>query len=566
MKRVALLFCLLCCSLTMYPQVCWDLYDEYHRLDAQYETLRTTYQKKACIREMERLLRLGKEANCGFTQRWSKEVRERKQLLYPSAVFESKEYVFDAAQQEVVIGVKLSGNIQLVSYPSWMKFTANEGNTGFIFQLQENLSVYERTGVVEVEKDGKTHKCTVTQEAALLLANVTEHIGFGQEGGEGFVFVETNDTAWEIYGSTSWFKTEYTEDGIKVVCPKSPDKRRRTAKFKVRFACGVTRTVEIDQGNGRSVLTVPQTTVTFNNNGGKNDRVVVQCNYDQWTATPSVSWLRVRRKYDGISIECDPNTGSQRTATIKIATTGPEHIEEKITVVQAEAASFLYTDKSEYSSDGTATVLHIPVKTNIPNWNCTVEEGGDWATVSKADDGINVDLARNDLNAPRTAKIRLSGEDHNLTLSVSQPNRGYVGRYNDYTETHSDWRLTWFSIDVHGLTTLGNRLSFVNTRWKFVELSLVGFTVDYFMEGMVGASWEPIARAYMPVTRDGKWAAYLGMGAHISMTGGFNYFLLETGMEIQWNEKYSSHIFFKYNGECTFGMSFDIGKWYNFKK
>lgn len=566
MKRVALLFFLLCCSLTMYSQICWDLYNEYHRLDAQYETLRTTNQKKACIKEMERILHRGEEINCGFTPRWSEEVRKRKQLLYPTAVFGKKEYVFNAAQQEVVIGVKLSGNIQLVSYPSWMKFTENEGTTGFIFQLQENLSVYERTGVVEVKKDGKTHKCTVRQEATPLLANVTEHIGFGQEGGEGYVFVETNDTAWEIYGSTSWLKTEYAEDGIMVVCQKSPDKRRRSAKFKVRFACGVTRTVEIDQGNGRPVLTVPQTTVTFNNNGGKNDRVIVRCDYDQWTATPSDSWIRVRRKYDGISIECDPNTGAQRTATIKIATKGTEHIEEKITVVQAEAASFLYTDKSEYSSDGTATVLHIPVKTNFSNWNCTVEEGSDWATVSKAEDGINVDLARNDLNAPRTAKIRLSGGDHNLTLSVSQPNRGYVGRYNDYTETHSDWRLTWFSIDVHGLTTLGNRLSFVNTRWKFVELSLVGFTVDYFMEGMVGASWEPIARAYMPVTRDGKWAAYLGMGAHISMTGGFNYFLLEAGMEIQWNEKYSSHIFFKYNGECTFGMSFDIGKWYNFKK
>ena len=561
MKRVALLFCLFFCSLAVYPQICEDLYDEYYRLEAQYKTLRTTYQKKACIRQMENVIRWGKEANCGFPKRWIKEVRERKQLLYPSSFFEQSEYLFGATGEEVVIGVKISSDVKLVSYPSWMEFIGNEENTGYLFSLQENYSVYERKGSVEVEKGGKIHSCAVTQEPASLLANVTEHVGFSKEGGEGFVYVETNDTAWMLSGSTGWLQTELTEEGIKVICPKNPNKNRRTAKIKVRFACGVTRTVEIDQSTGRPVLTIPQTTVSFNNNGGKNDRVAVKCNYDQWTATPSVNWIRVKRKYDGISIECDPNPGSQRVATVKIETKGADRVSETITVVQAEAASFLYADKSKYSSDGKAKELFIPVKTNIPDWNCQVEEGSDWTTVEKTEGGVNVNLSRNDLNSSRTSEIRLFGQDHSFTVSITQPNRGYTGRCYDYFEPHSSWRLTWVSVDLHGMTTLGNRFSFVNARWKFAEISLVGLNLDYFMEGMVGLSWEPIARGYLPITRDGKWAAYLGMGTHISMTGGFNYFLLEVGAEIQWNEKYSSHIFFKYNGECSFGMSFDFGKW-----
>ena len=568
MKRIALLLGLVLCTLSVFSQTCEELDAEYLRLNALYKTSRTTYQKKACIRQMELIIRRGKEANCGFPQHWAKELRERKQSLYPSALFENKEYVFDAARQEVVIGVKLSGNIKLISYPSWMEFAGNEGTTGFIFLLQENLSVYERNGVVEVEKDGKTHQCPVTQEAAPLQANVTEHIGFGMDGGEGIVYVETNDSAWVISGGANWISTENTNEGIKVICASNSDKKSRTAKVKVKFACGASRMVEIAQLSAKPVFSIPQPSISFNNEGGKSNNVVVRCNYGQWHATPSENWIHVKRKYGGISIECEPNSlASRRTAVIRIETDGVEHVVENITIVQQEAAPFLYADQSKYSRDGKEEELYIPVKTNISDWKFLVVEGASWAAVSKSENGINVNLSRNDQYAPRTAEIRLYGNDQSYTLAVTQPNRGFAGRYNDYFDAHGGpWRLTWFSIDVHGLTTLGNRLSFVNARWKSAELSLVGFTVDYFMEGMVGVSWEPIARGYMPITRDGKWAAYLGMGAHISMTGGYNYFLLEVGAEVQWNEKFSSHIFFKYNGECSFGMSFDIGKWYNFKK
>ena len=112
------------------------------------------------------------------------------------------------------------------------------------------------------------------------------------------------------------------------------------------------------------------------------------------------------------------------------------------------------------------------------------------------------------------------------------------------------------------MTAVGFNISAVNARWKPIELSLVNFNMNYnFLEGTFNVGWEPVVRGYLPVSRDGRWAAFAGVGAHVDFID-VSHFLLEVGMECQWNEKFSSRMFFKYNGGCALGMSFDIGTWY----
>ena len=82
---------------------------------------------------------------------------------------------------------------------------------------------------------------------------------------------------------------------------------------------------------------------------------------------------------------------------------------------------------------------------------------------------------------------------------------------------------------------------------------------DFIIRDEMDVAWEPVVRGFLPVTRDGMWAAFVGMGAHVGMN--YSAFLLEFGMECHWSEKYSSRMFFKYNGTCAIGMSFDIGAW-----
>lgn len=566
MRKICLLFVLCLSSFFICAQTCTELTEEFEYLDAKYKTLKTRAEKDSCLKRMEKVIRYAKEAECEFPQKWQKEVSQRKQALYPSTIFAHGSYTFVASEDVIQIGVKQKKSLKVIqeSLPEWLELRDSEDPQNFEFTIDENDLPYSRTGIIEVKDSKKTHQCVVVQDAAPLLANVTERIGFGQDGGASFIFVETNDTAWSVRGGASWLTTELTDYGARVVCTSNPTKQKRSTLVRVRLAHGEEHEVEISQAIGRTTLNVPKKSFTFSNYGETNNSVAIECNYDQWSATPDASWVKVKKKYGGISIECLPNSvASSRTATVKVETNDAEHLVEYISITQKEAPAYLSAEQSSYRSDGYDRTVNIKVKTNIPNWSYSVDKGGNWTSASKSGDNLKVHLRRNDWNSSRTSEVRLYGKGQSYTVSLTQPNRGYAGRYNDYFDANGgDWRVSWFCMELGILTSVGINVSAINARWKPVELSLINVNINYnFLSGATCVGWEPILRGFLPVSRDGKWAAFVGMGAHVDFMD-YSHFLIEFGMDCQWNEKYSSRIFFKYNGGCVLGMSYDIGKWY----
>lgn len=564
MKKIVFLFTICLGSLFVSAQTCKDLTAEFEYLEAKYKKLEKTSEKKECVNQLELVIRRANEAGCEFPQKWQKEVRQWKRALYPSSFFAQGSYSFESSNDVIQIGVKQKKNLKVVDNPSWLAFRETEDSKHLEFSIEENDLPYPRSGIIVVEVSQKRHQCSVTQEAAPLIANVTERLGFGQDGGASFIFVETNDTAWTVSGDNGWIKSELTDYGARVFCTANPSKQKRSAKMKVRLAHGEIRDVEVSQAIGRTTLSVPKKSFTFSNYGETNNSVKVECNYDQWSASASENWVKVKKKYGGISIECLPNTvATSRSATVKIETNDAEHLVEYINVTQKEAPAYLSAEQSSYRSDGYNRTVNIKVNTNIPNWSYSVEKGGNWTTASKSGDNLKVNLRRNDWNSSRTSEIKLYGKGQSYTVSLYQPDRGYAGRYNDYFDANGgDWRLSWFCMEVGVLTSVGINVSTINFRWKPIEVSLLNANVNYnFLSGAICVGWEPIVRGFLPVSRNGKWAAFVGMGAHVDFMDD-SHFLIEFGMDCQWNAKNSSRIFFKYNGGCVLGMSYDIGKWY----
>lgn len=564
MRKICFLFIVCLCSIFVCAQKCEELTAEFEYLETKYKKLEKTTDKKECVKQLELVMRRAKEANCEFPQKWQKEVRQWKQALYPSSFFAQGSYSFESSNDVIQIGVKQKKNLKVVDNPSWLTFRETEDSKHLEFSMEENELPYPRSGIIVVEVSQKRHQCSVTQEAAPLIANVTERLGFGQDGGASFIFVETNDTAWTVSGDNGWIKSELTDYGARVVCTTNPNKQKRSAKLKVKLAHGEIRDVEVSQAIGRTTLSVPTKSYTFSNYGETNNNVKVNCNYDQWSASASENWVKVKKKYGGISIECLPNTvATYRSATVKIETNDAEHLVEYINVTQKEAPAYLSAEQSSYRSDGYNRTVNVKVNTNIPNWSYSVEKGGNWTTATKSGDNLKVNLRRNDWNSSRTSEIKLYGKGQSYTVSLYQPDRGYEGRYNDYFDANGgEWRLSWFCMEVGVLTSVGINVSTINFRWKPIEVSLLNANVNYnFLSGAICVGWEPIVRGFLPVSRNGKWAAFVGMGAHVDFMDD-SHFLIEFGMDCQWNAKNSSRIFFKYNGGCVLGMSYDIGKWY----
>lgn len=568
MRRLYSIFILCISTLMVYSQTCEDLLLEYAFWEAKYKKLGkdsiSENEKKKCVAEMEKYLNYAKEAECDYPTQWANDLKRRKTALYPSTIFYQGSYIFSSANEVIKIGVKQKKTLKLISKPDWLELLDTEDAKNFEFSMEENKLPYARSGIIEVEYSKKRHQCTITQAAAPFMANVTEHIGFGQDGGTSFIFVETNDTAWSVSGGNNWLTSELTDYGARVICTANPNKKKRVSYVKVKFACGQTRSVEIGQAIGRTTLSVPQKSYSFDNYGGTNNNVVVKCNYDQWNATSDVNWIKTKKKYGGISIECTPNSvAASRTATVKIETNDAEHLVEYITVTQREAIPYLSAEKNSYYSDGYERTIYVKVNTNIPDWTAFVEKGAGWTTVTKLDNQIRIRLTRNDGTNSRTSEVKLYGKGESHTISLTQPNRGYAGRYNDYFEANGgDWRVSWFGAEVGLLTSVGVNVSAINARWRPVELSLINVNINYnFLSGATCVGWEPIVRGFLPISRDGSWAAFVGMGAHVDFIES-SHFLIEFGMDRQWNNKYSSRIFFKYNGGCALGMSFDLGTWY----
>lgn len=567
MNKFLTFICLLAVALTAYSQSASEctLYEvQYEEFKANFKQAKSDNEKSRWLTQIERTLEDAESMGCSFPAEKAKEFKSlKKSFAANKTLFERPAYTVTAEADVVKIGVKQK-NLQVTAKPDWLEQLETEDVKSIEFSVMENTLPYPRNGYVEVYDGKKKHQCPVTQEAAPLQANVTEHIGFGQDGGASFIFVETNDTAWSVSGDNSWLSTEVTDYGARIVCTANPDKRKRSANIKVRLAHGETHIVEISQAIGRTTLTVPQTSFTFSNYGETNNNVKVQCNYDQWSASADANWVKVKKKYGGISIECLPNTiATSRNATVKIETNDAEHLVEYISVTQNEAPAYLTAEQSSYRSDGYERTVNVKVNTNIPNWSYSVDKGGNWTTASKSGNNLKVNLRRNDWNSSRTSEIRLYGKGQSYTVSLYQPDRGYAGRYNDYFDANGgDWRLSWFCMEVGVLTSVGINVSTINFRWKPVEVSLINLNINYnFLSGATCVGWEPIVRGFLPVSRDGKWAAFVGMGAHVDFMDD-SHFLIEFGFDCQWNYKSSSRIFFKYNGGCVLGMSYDIGKWY----
>ena len=548
---------------------CSEIHKELDRLQSTINGTKKTSEKiklyKRMLDYLSEAKSLGEKGCNGNEEKEIEEIQKKiANLKGGNGIFKGKEFSCRADTGHIIIELK-NDNFELKSYPSWLVREEATEQKILSFYVQSNELPYVRIDTVKVlnKITKKAEIAILTQEAADLSVEITERVGFPQYGATGSIYIETNDTAWKVSSSQEWVSAAVSDYGVALYCESNPTKKRRTAIVTVKFACGKTKTVNISQAIGRTTLSVPTINADFKYIAGSQD-AVVECNYDQWSASVNKSWVNVTRKYGGIKIECEENPHAEsRYALVTIETNDEEHLVSHIRVYQDAAPAYLQLNEDSYSSDGMTRTIYVPVKTNIADWNVKCSYGASWCDVSRYNDkNVKVVLYRNDYNSSRTAKFEVNGKGITRTFSVYQPNRGYAGRYNDYFSSLGDWRATWFSIDLHGMTTFGSNISMLNFRWKPVEFSLLNVNIDFLMDDLT-INWEPVVRGFVPVTRDGRWAAFLGMGAHVAMMeNGGNYFLLEFGMEANWNEKYSSRIFFKYNGGISLGMSFDIGKWY----
>lgn len=159
--------------------------------------------------------------------------------------------------------------------------------------------------------------------------------------------------------------------------------------------------------------------------------------------------------------------------------------------------------------------------------------------------------------------------------NIKPGTEGYKGLLFDYFDNNDRaWKTTNFFFEFYALECVGIRLGGYAKRWKFVEMSLINFDIQYIYPKLF-FDWEPIIRGFLPVSRTPeRWAVFAGIGvsvnilnfSHDQMTLAFlgkPHVLFEMGAEYHWKRKpnMSSRIFYRYDGYSSIGFSFDLHRW-----
>lgn len=495
---------------------------------------------------------------------------------------------------------KSSAEWSVTQIPEWMQVTEiipEEGKV--IFNVSPNPSAEPRNGVVIITSDdGKTQEYTITQKGgAEHLTVLTNHLSFDGAGGQQNVIVDANFN-WEYTTSASWLQLSHQKVKLQVICSANDSVKQRNATITISGK-EVSQTIMVTQSEGETVFDVTgaeDNKLSFGAAGGENNSLKVSCN-DDWGVENTTSWLKITPSENAVVVQCEANPWAEsRTATFELVTAFEKKsktftVEQKGAEPRIDKVSLPFSGGERAVSDvrphyrsvylkGDKGDMRVKVHSNVQTWDCQIiTEDTNWivAEASPKDSLITLKIANNNGWKAREANVIVNAMGIMDTLNVRQNNRGYKGILDDYFDGgERTWKTTRFFVDVHGAECVGIRIGGFAKRWKFVEVSLLDFNLEYAYRELA-FDWNPIVRGFLPFSRNAnRWAAYMGMGVAVNVLN-FNFreqpmrftafdgahFLFEIGAEFHWKsrENISSRIFYRYDGYSSLGISFDFYKW-----
>ena len=509
------------------------------------------------------------EKECGIE--YAKELRLKIENAEKSATNSTKsafkltpsKKLCDGIGDNMYIVAKGVDGITASSKANWIEIDAVEGDVIQVVVAPNDKPEGREGEIVVKDRKNRTAVCKLKQDEGSARIDVSQDfIAFSKNADKKTINVEAN-TTWSVNkNENNWLKLKKNgKDKLTIECAKNKTTSTRYAMVNISTDKGqASKQITIVQNVGDTYLELAEDKLTFNNYSS-DVFIIVESNTD-WNYVNPESWITLGKWQGRLNIKCSSNEFARTREGSVILYTTDGKIQKTIQVSQKGAVPYLSVSPSTISNSGKAERFNVSVNTNIPDW--TVSGDNSWSSITRtSSDNAVIALSRNDVSFSRNNTLTIIGGNIQANIDIYQPNRGYAGRYNDYFDANGDWHLTWVSAELGLFTAVGMNVSAFNVRWKPVELSLINLNLGFnFLNGDLYMGWEPVVRGFLPITRDGHWAAYAGLGAHVDFVSpGDAYFLFELGAETQWNEKFSSRMFFKYNGCITLGMSFDFGYW-----
>ncbi len=299
------------------------------------------------------------------------------------------------------------------------------------FEVDPNEDVDPRYAVIRIKDSKSSYSESVTltqkQKDALTLSKLSVELEkqactFEVEYNHNADVAVTMDVDWIRTVATKTLATSKATFSVDA----NPETTTRTGH--ITFTLGELReTLTVYQKGGRT-LVLSEKEVSVGSEGGTVS-LRVSANVPFEVIGPDAGWLTsvsgssvkaiVSHTY---SYKAEENvTGSTRSAVITFRDTESD-LSETVTVTQAQNDVFT-GEKSEYRISFEGGTVEIPVSTNL-NYTPSIEQDGSWLSIveTKAirNETIVLKATKNETISPRTAVLKLLGENRTLSFNIVQ--------------------------------------------------------------------------------------------------------------------------------------------------
>ena len=298
------------------------------------------------------------------------------------------------------------------------------GNGTVTVNVDQNLSINQRSGTITVSGGDITRTITITQlaSAPFLIVNPSDTI-IGNNSGSIKLTIASN-ISWSVSDTSSWL-TENPINGtgngtVQVTIEQNLTTNQRLGKVTVTGG-DITRTMIITQLASAPFLTVSPSDTSVSNNSGS---IILTINSNiSWSVSDTSSWL-IENPINGtgngkVTVNVEQNLSiNQRSGTITVS--GGD-ITRTITITQLASAPFLTVSPSDTSVSNNSGNIILTVNSNI-SWN--VSDTSSWLSENpangKGNGTITVKVDQNLAASQRIGEIIVTGGEIKRTINITQ--------------------------------------------------------------------------------------------------------------------------------------------------
>lgn len=355
------------------------------------------------------------------------------EIVQEGLYIERDKSVLSFGAKEGSIDLHINSNVawEITSIPQWATASvrSGNGNASISISVEDNPSIYQRTGTLKIESPGLDLSTTVLLKQEGKTFNIgTTLLEFSDKSSTNTVDITTDGT-WEAHCDAEWLTmSPHSASGnssLAISVTENTGHSDRMATVSVTMS---DKTIELAVHQQGKYLSVDNNQIVFPTKGGaKNLHIATN---DIWKAMlkENADWLKLSESegeglIDMTLSATDNASVNERSDILNIATKHGLNVALPIKQ-EARRLSVSASDVLFFYRGGTSEVITIQT-----NGEYRISQVGDWFSVSRTGNSFTVNASRNETKESREGNITITMTDltegnYAVTIPVAQTREG----------------------------------------------------------------------------------------------------------------------------------------------